>query len=523
MKRETGIRRTTPSGQQEFTDRSLLHVTKQATGVMSYRFIGVVLGLVSNILFARLLGAELLGVYVLASTTLLVFSLMASFGTSQMLVRFIPVRIGNGDDEGAAAVFALGLRLIAVCGLVCTAALILTRHFVAGKIFDEPLLAQIIPIAAVGVLPATLALYLGGTLKALKETARDAFCTEVVYKATKLAIFIALFALVGLKLRGLVWAVSLAYFASIVVMVTMIGRARRPLLRGPRSASIDTREILAFSAAMFFVAFLNYAMSITDRVMLGMLGTTTDVGIYNIAFLISNMLAMVYMGFNVSFAPLISELYHGGRREELASLYSSLTRTVIIIVAPAFIWIVGFGDDLLGLFGREFVAGYAALLILSLGALVRCIVGSVGNLLMMSNHQTYNVWNIAGSIALNIALNMYYIPRYGLNGAAIATAISVAVVYVVGLVEVRILLGLLPYRRSYLKVLAAAAITFPAMVYIRSITGPLVHWQLLGLLVGAYVLFLGLIVLMGIERDDALILERLTEKLGISKLVRGKK
>ena len=515
--------RTADLSQQELTDRSLLSVAKQATGVMSYRFIGMLLGLASNILFARFLGAELLGVYVLASTTLLVFSIVASFGTVQMLVRFVPVRIGRGDDEGAAAVFGFGLRFVVIIGLVCTAGMVLARRFLADSVFEEPLLTHVLPIAAMGVMPATLALYLGGALKALKETARDALCTEVVYKVAKLAIFVALFALVGMKLRGVVWAGSIAYFASIVAMVAMIRRLRPSLLRGPRSTSIDERELLAFSAAMFFVAFLNYAMGITDRIMLGMLSTSSDVGVYNIAFLISNMLAMVYMGFNVSFAPMISELYHGGRADSLKSVYSSLTRTVIIIVVPAFIWLVGFGDDVLGLFGREFVVGHVALLVLGLGAVARCAVGSVGNLLMMSKHQTYNVWNIAGSIVLNIGLNMYCIPRYGLLGAAVATAISVVVVSVAGLVEVKVLLGLLPYRRSYLKVLAATAITLPAMIYLRTITPPLVHWQFMGILVLTYGLFLGLIALMGIERDDALILERLAEKLGVSKLVRGRK
>lgn len=488
---------------------------------MSYRVAGVFLGLASNVLFARFLGAELLGIYVLASTVLLVFTLAGSFGTVQMLSRFIPVRISRGDEEEAAAVFALGLRLVVVIGVVCTAALAVARGGVATRIFDEPALAQMLPIAAVGILPATLSQYFGGTLRALKETACEALGNEVVYKVAKLAIFLALVGVAGLKLRGLVWAVSTGYLVSAGAMLIMIGRARPSILRGASSASISASEVLRFSSAMFFVSFLNYAMGITDKVMLGILATSADVGVYNIAFLIANMLTTVYMGFNVSFAPVISELYHGGRTEELASLYSSLTRIVLIIVAPALIWIIGFGDDLLRVFGREFVAGYGALLMLCLGALARCIVGSVGNLLMMSRHQIYNIWNIVGSIALNIGLNMYYIPRYGLLGAAIATAISVAVVYVAGLVEVKVLLGLLPYRRSYLKVLAASALTLPAILYARSVTPPLAHWQSIGLLGITYVLFVGLIVLMGIERDDALILGRLMGRLKLRRFVRG--
>lgn len=513
--------RSPSQGQRTLADTSLISVTKQATGVMSFRFIGVFLGLASNVLFARLLGAELLGVYVLASTSLLVFTLAASFGTTQMLSRFVPVSMSRNDDAGAAAVFAFGLRIVLFAGALCTALLVVTRNPIATRIFDDPLLAQVLPIAAVGILPAALSQYLGGTLRSLKYSAGEAFCTEVAYKIAKLAIFIALFAVAGLRLRGVVWATSLGYLGSIAVMLVIIGRKQPTFLRGPRSTSADTRQLLTFSAAMFFVAFLNYAMSITDKLMLGVLATSTDVGIYNVAFLIANMLTTVYMGFNMSFAPVISELYHGGRTEELRSLYASLTRTVLIIVVPACIWLIGFGEDVLHLFGGEFAVGYAALLILSLGAVARCIAGSVAYLLMMSKHQACNLWNIVGSMGLNIGLNMYYIPRYGVAGAALATAISIVAVYGVGLLEVKILLGLLPFRRSYLKLLAAAAVTLPGTLYARSVTAPLVHWQLLGLLVLTYALFLGLIALMGMERDDALILGRLMGRLGVSRLVRG--
>lgn len=502
---------------EETTEQSLVHVTKQATGVMSYRFFGVLLGLASNIVFARLLGAELLGVYVLASTILLVVSLIASFGTVQTLVRYIPVRLSRGDAAGASGVFAFGLRLVVSAGAAATVILLFLRGWLAHTVFHEPLLIGILPIAALGILPASLTQVLGGALKALKETAKDAFCTEVVYKIAKLAIFLALYFTVDLRLRALVIGFAAAYLASDLVMLRFIRRRVPSFLSGPRREAVPHRELIAYSGTVFFVAFLNYAMSITDRFMLGILSTSESVGIYNVAFIISNILTLVYMGFNVSFAPVISELYHNNRREELASLYVSLTRTIIIIVVPAFIWLVGFGDDLLRIFGQEFVVGEVALVVLGVSAVARCAVGSVSNLLMMSGHQRFNVINIAISTASNIVLNLYFIPRYGFLGAAIATAISVAGISVVGLIQVRILLGLSPYRRSYLKLVAASVVTLPATLYLRAHTPALAHWQFFSLLLATYAVFLGVIVLLGVERDDRVLAKKLLRKLGTRK------
>jgi O-antigen/teichoic acid export membrane protein len=501
----------------ETAEQSLAHVTKQATGVMSYRFLGVLLGLASNVVFARLLGAELLGVYVLASTILLVASLVASFGTVQTLVRYIPVRLSRGDVDGAAGVFTFGLRLVVSAGAGATVILLLLRGWLSHTVFHEPLLVGILPIAALGILPASLTQVLGGALKALKETAKDAFCTEVVYKVAKLAIFLALYFAVDMRLRALVIGFAAAYVASDLVMLRFIGRRTPSFLTGPRRDAVPQRELVQYSATVFFVAFLNYAMSITDRFMLGILSTSEAVGIYNVAFIISNILTLVYMGFNISFAPVISELYHNNRRDELASLYVSLTRTIIIIVVPAFIWLVGFGDDLLRIFGREFTVGQAALVVLGISAVARCAVGSVSNLLMMSGHQRFNVINIVISTAANILLNLYFIPKYGFLGAAIATAISVAGISVVGLVQVKMLLGLSPYRRSYIKLVAASAVTLPAVLYLRAYTPALPHWQFFSLLLATYAVFLGVIVLLGVEPDDRVLAKKLLRKAGLKK------
>jgi O-antigen/teichoic acid export membrane protein len=499
------------------TDRSLVHVTKQATGVMSYRLVGVVLGLGSNVIFARLLGAELLGVYVLASTMLLVASLVASFGTAQTLVRYMPVRLSRGDKEGAAGVFAFCFRLVTVVAVIGTAVLLVLRNWLANGVFHEPLLLSVLPITALGILPASLTQYLGGTLIALKQTAKEAFATEIVYKVAKLAIFLGLYFTVDMRLRALVIGFAAAYILSDLAMLRSIRREEPALLSGARRTAVPERELLAFSATMFTVAFLNYAMSITDRFMLGILSTSEDVGIYNIAFIISNILTLVYMGFNYSFAPVVSELYNNDRIPELSSLYASLTRAVSIIVVPAFIWLVGFGDDLLRIFGHEFVVGQTALVVLGLGAVVRCAVGFVANLLMMSGYQRYNVVNIVVSTLLNIVLNLYFIPKYGVLGAAIATTISVVVISVVGLVQVRAFLGLSPYRRSYLKVLAASAVALPATLYLRAHTPALAHWQIGLLLVATFAVFLGVIFLLGIERDDRILAGKLLKKLGLGR------
>jgi len=495
------------------TERNLVHVAKQATGVMAYQFVGLVIGFGSNLIFARILGADLLGVFVLAQTTLLVLSLLASFGMGPTLLRFIPVSLSRDDRSGASGAFFSGSILALAASAVTIVVLLLGRHVVSDTIFNEPRLLPLVPIIAVGILPAAFIKIYGFSLRAIRQASRETFCLEVVFKISKLVIFLALFAS-GLTLAGLTWAMAASYAAGAGAMYILLDRQARYITRGPRTTSITYRRLMSFSVTMTFVAFMNYSLSITDRTMLGVLSTSESVGIYNIAFLISNMLALIFMGFNNAFSPLVSELYHNERKAELEDLYSSLTRTVLIVVTPALIWLMGFGDDVLRCFGSDFPAGYMALVILGVGVLTRCAVGSVGTMLVLSGHQNYNAVNIAAVTAANIGLNLYLIPRYGVLGAAIATSVALAAINIIGLIEVKLLLGIWPYRLSYLKLVAAAAVALAGNLLLRANTPELGVFVVIGILAATFIVFLGVLALLGFEKDDRMLMRRAFSRLG---------
>ena len=77
-----------------------------------------------------------------------------------------------------------------------------------------------------------------------------------------------------------------------------------------------------------------------------------------------------------------------------------------------------------GFFGSEFKDGYYALLILSVGQLVNVLSGSVGYIMTMTGRQKQAAYVLAISAALNIVMNYMLIPHFGIEGAAIATAVS---------------------------------------------------------------------------------------------------
>jgi O-antigen/teichoic acid export membrane protein len=65
--------------------------------------------------------------------------------------------------------------------------------------------------------------------------------------------------------------------------------------------------------------------------------------------------------------------------------------------------------------------------------------------------------------ALNAVLNLVLIQRFGILGAAIATATAIAVLNILRLAEVRYFLGMFPYSRRFLPGVGLLAVTSAVM------------------------------------------------------------
>jgi O-antigen/teichoic acid export membrane protein len=103
------------------------------------------------------------------------------------------------------------------------------------------------------------------------------------------------------------------------------------------------------------------------------------------------------------------------------------------------------------MFGPDFVIGYQAMIILCIGQMINAGSGSVGFMLIMTGRPLANTFNSWISCLINVLLNFFLIPRYGIIGAAVAVALSISLLQLLRLLQVWIFLKLHPFRMDFIK------------------------------------------------------------------------
>lgn len=483
------------------------HLTylSKATREAGFTFFGqafaLAFGFAANAVIARLLGADVLGVYVLAWTVVMAASILTTFGFEGGFVRYIAMYVAQGQNDEARSVFSLGIRSGAIASIAGTAAIIFLRRPLAIGFFKEPRLENALLLMALATLPYTLARLQAAALRALKDMRRSIVGLELWFRIPRLAIFLVLFSL-GFRLDGIVASAVAACVASAAATAVFIQRVGPFLTRGGEG-QIQRRDFVSYSAQMLAESGTAFALLQSGRLVLGFFLPSADVGVYNVVVLLAGLATLFTFSWNAIFSPIIADVYHRGGVELMRSLLGTITRWIVLLTLPIFAWLIVSGEGVLSVFGSDFRGGYAALVVLAGAQVVDSAAASVSSCLAMTKYQRFNVMNILVMAVVSVALNVVLVPRMGILGAAVATAAAIVLVNVARLVEGRVLLRVFPFDRSSLKLVATAAVLIGLAYVARSFLAVPEEWYWsVATLLTCYGAGAGMTFLMGVGDDD---------------------
>jgi O-antigen/teichoic acid export membrane protein len=400
-------------------------LARGAVSALVIRIAGCGLLFALHVLIARLLGPEQYGIYIYAITWINILGILCLLGFGSSLVRFIAeynIRQQWGLLHGLLRrcdQIVLGLSvLVSLLGILVIC--VLSEHL-SGDM-------RVTFYIAFGMLPISVFCSVREVvLRGLKHIVPSEFLLQVLRPGLTGLVFAGLFLITGNSIKS---PTAMTANLLAIVITAVIGAAFVVVLlpKPVREAEphYDQKTWLSVSIPLLLIAGMHIVLKRTDIIMLGMIKNSETAGIYSAATRLSDLVIFGLAAVNAILAPMISELFHSGNTRRLQNIIFFSTRGIFVFSLSITIILAIFGKSFLGIFGTAFVAAYPSLLILLGGQMVNASAGSVGYIMTMTGNQNLAGLVLAASAALNIVLNYLLIPRYGTVGAAVSTALTMA-------------------------------------------------------------------------------------------------
>jgi O-antigen/teichoic acid export membrane protein len=413
---------------------------RMAMTAFSIRIFSAALAFLSQIVLARLMGEYEYGIFVFVWVLIVLFGDLSCLGFHTAIIRFLPQYKASGAFEeirgltGTARIFALlsGTAVLAI-GMICL-------HVFADRIESYYLAPIFLGLLAMPMI--ALGDILEGTSRANHW---PVMALSPVYIIRPLLIILFMLITIGLgaehtAVTAMQAALAATYVTAVGQYVATLLRLKRHYQEGPRK--VDFLGWLSVAFPIFLIEGVGFLLTNSDVVVVGIFLDPHEVAIY---FAAAKTMALVhFINFSVKAAsgPRFSSLIATGNRAELAAAAADAARWTFWPALGVGLVVLAAGHLLLSLFGGAFTAGYILMAILLAGILAKALVGPAETLLMMAGKQNMCVLLYAGALTANVVLNVTLIPRFGIEGAAIATASAMFVEAILLHIAVRRALGI---------------------------------------------------------------------------------
>ena len=414
---------------------------------------GSLIGLLLAATVARSLGPAGAGAYFIAIAAFMIVSNVAELGADTGLVRFVSAAVATGRTATVGALVRTAVRPVIVVGIgfVLVVAVLALADLGPSEV-PVPLL---IGGAATAVVSSLLAIALSLT-RGFGDVATYPLLQNVVLPVLRLAAVTSA-VLTGAAATGVVTAWILPTLVVALAAGVVARRQLRRNLAGIEPEPADRRAFWRFSASRGAAAGLEIALEWLDVLLVAALTSAETAGIYAVVTRCARAGEVVQQAARIAIGPQISAALARGDLPRAREIYGVVTAAMIWLAWPFYLVVAVFADSVLSLFGPGFSSGATALVILVGAMAVATAAGAVQTVVLMGGRSWWQPANKSAALVTNVALNLVLIPQWGIEGAAIAWAVSVVADTAAMVWQAQRSMGVVP-QGSFLAVASAQSI-----------------------------------------------------------------
>ena len=485
------------SGKKNRDGLSPLKSISQGAGLFLIgRVVKNLIGFITNIILTRTLGTSLYGIYSYLNTVFSLFRIFTNLGGDNSIIRYLPEY--DGDSRMRRVVLTVAYLTSLIASVVVAVAVYYIAPLVSQFTLNEPLFIDVLRIGALMLPFNTLANLTYSSFKAIERMDYHVAVSSVARPILRL-VFVGGAVLLGYSVIGAVAGLIVTGICTFLLSIAIL--LRKTNLGGfELPTRSESREYYNYSIPLSLNNAGSYLYSKVDVLMVGILLSSSAVGVYNISVMLAGFLSLPLTGFNQLFPPIASKLYHSGDHSQLESVYRTITRWIFTASLFPGLALMTYAEEVLWIFGENFTEGYLVLILFTISQLINCAVGASGYLLMMTDHQYVTMLNQLLLGVLNVVLNYIFIIQYGFIGAAVATASVLALINLLRVSQVWYFEGYNPYNWSYLKPICAGVVSVLIMITLSNFFTQYVLLAVGGTLGGLF--FFGILLILGFEEEE---------------------
>lgn len=408
----------------------------------------------------RVLGAEGIGKVSYSNSILTYFSMLAMLGGSTYGIREGAKRKNNKTEFNR---FANELFTINMISTFVAYVLLLITVFWVKRFHDY---AALIALQSVSIILTTLGI---DWINTVYEDFLFITVRSVVAHLISLALLFILvhspedyyyYALLSISTNGLTCITNWFYCRKYVKI---------RLTKSPNFKLHLKPLLILFANALTISVYVNF-----DTTMLGWMKGDYAVGVYTVAVKVYSIVKNIMIAIYAVGIPRLAMYIGNHQISEYKKLYSDLWSYVSLILTPAGVGLICIADEIMVIMGgKQFFGNGLSLQILAI-ALIFSIFGGLTTAVLnvTLGREKENMIATFISAGLNFGLNLIFIPKFSLYGAAFTTMVSEFFVFVYCFVRVpnkKVYIDFMKVRSSISHALVGSVMMIIATVLLKKV------------------------------------------------------
>ncbi|WP_213422577.1 polysaccharide biosynthesis C-terminal domain-containing protein [Bhargavaea massiliensis] len=399
--------------------------SKSLISALKYVFLGnmgqVLISLLATPIIVRLVTPSEFGLY---STTLVVINtlfIIINFGQADAIRRFTPKYINSNDKEKYIATSSYISNLsIVLLFITCTIYFLYTKDLLLTLIIFIYLLLYI-------SISNNSSFLFGMHMQKKSETVR----VLMLFLQYSFAVF---FALIFSNASGLLIGFVFGLIIPFIVLWINIKNVKESIGLNQSAKGFHKdilKELLFFGRFIVIGTLFAQLLYNADILLIKYFSNYEAVAIYKAAIIVSQLLWMVPKAFQSALIPNIAELWEENKHQDIFDITLRSVKFIFLFMLLCSIGLYVLIDDFVLLyFGKDYIEAINPLKILLIGTVCYGLTRAFDPLIQVSGKLNQILYCSGAAVLINLVLNLLFIPKFGIEGAAIGTSISYIFIFI---------------------------------------------------------------------------------------------